>query len=694
MLKQIIFWTGFLLYAHLGMAQESYSAYPAVNEQCGTMHLRAGQQENISKKTSQAQFEEWLSRKIEEMDFSKREGITTIPTVVHVIHNGEPVGTYPNISDAQIISQINVLNQDFRRMEGTNGFNEHPNGADMEIEFCLAIIDPNQNLTNGINRQNLGSSTWDMEQIENEVKPHTIWNPEQYFNIWVCNLTGIVLGYAQLPESSGLDGIETNENENTDGIVVGTEYFGTIEEDDGTFVLDETYNLGRTATHETGHFLGLLHIWGDGDCDASDYCEDTPNAIAANAGCPTGTISCETEDMIENYMDYTDDACANVFTNDQKIRMQTVLANSPRRASLMNAVLCTPPPSFSYTGQIVDINTQEGIPNASVVFKGLFSIETTADDDGIFTIPILYQGEYEVFAGKWGSVTAQLENQYFDENTDDLIIELDRGYYDDFIFDFGWEITSNPEEGAWVRDIPKGSAFDGVQYDPIFDVSDDYGKACFLTGNSGGSAGVDDVDNGTATLASPIFDASLYENPSISLYRWFATGNGTMPDDQLEISLSNGFSTEIVAIIDGNDDSLSTWVKMDFVISDYINPTDNMRLIISTSDQVTSVNGHLVDAAIDRFEVRGFWVGNENWEEENSGISLFPNPTNGTLSIKMENLKPNIQIHVFNALGEKIKSQEILEKTTHLHLNNEAKGIYFLQFQLGEKTFVKKVMVH
>ena len=95
------------------------------------------------------------------------------------------------------------------------------------------------------------------------------------------------------------------------------------------------FNLGRITTHEVGHWLGLRHIWGDGDCLADDYCNDTPPAEAPNNTCAKN-VSCNSPDMIENYMDYTTDECMNIFTQDQKIRMHTVLRNSPRRKELVD----------------------------------------------------------------------------------------------------------------------------------------------------------------------------------------------------------------------------------------------------------------------------------------------------------------------------------------------------------------------
>ncbi|MEM6629095.1 MAG: zinc metalloprotease [Bacteroidota bacterium] len=267
--------------------------------------------------------------------------IIRIPVVVHVIHNGEPVGTGPNINQAQVQSQIEVLNEDFRRKVGTNGFNDHPEGADTEIEFFLATEAPDgrRMAEPGIDRVDGGRNSWPKgpfrNPIDNSVKPQTIWPPDRYFNIWTVNFGGFVsrdlLGYAQFPSNSGLPGLNVNGGSaSTDGIVVGYKYFGSS--DKGNFPdLWAPFDKGRTTTHEVGHWLGLRHIWGDGDCTVDDFCTDTPNVGEPNIGCPMGARSCGELSMIENYMDYTDDACMNVFTQDQKQRMLTVLRNSPRR---------------------------------------------------------------------------------------------------------------------------------------------------------------------------------------------------------------------------------------------------------------------------------------------------------------------------------------------------------------------------
>lgn len=270
--------------------------------------------------------------------------ILRIPVVVHIIHNGEKVGSGANISYEQVVSQIEVLNEDFRRKPGTNGYNTHPDGVDTEISFFLAERDPDGRMLAepGVHRYDGGRASWPKgafrNPIDRQIKPVTIWPPERYFNIWTVNFGGFsgrdLLGYAQFPSGSGLPGLdEWAGSPETDGIVIGYKYFGSSEKGDFP-ELRPPFDLGRTTTHEVGHWLGLRHIWGDGDCQADDFCTDTPTADAPNFGCQDN-VSCTSPDMIENYMDYTDDQCMHIFTLQQKQRMHVVLSQSPRRKELV-----------------------------------------------------------------------------------------------------------------------------------------------------------------------------------------------------------------------------------------------------------------------------------------------------------------------------------------------------------------------
>jgi hypothetical protein len=254
---------------------------------------------------------------------SARVGITRIPVVVHVVWKTAA----QNISEAQIQSQIDVLNQDYRMTNPDIG--QVPAvwqsiRGDSRIEFFLATTDPSGNPTNGITRTQTQVESF--AQAGNPVKSAATggadpWPADKYLNIWVCQLGGGLLGYAQFPGGPAA----------TDGVVILNSAFGT------TGTAAAPFNRGRTATHEIGHWLNLYHIWGDDGtgCGGSDEVDDTPNAAGPNYGCPPfPSVTCGNApngDMFVNYMDYTDDACMYMFTAGQVARMQAAL-DGPRAA--------------------------------------------------------------------------------------------------------------------------------------------------------------------------------------------------------------------------------------------------------------------------------------------------------------------------------------------------------------------------
>ncbi len=336
----------------------SFRAFSQTIVRCATMENDSLLRAKHPKLGTLDEFEAWLQERIRETRLNRDGGqIFTIPVVVHVIHNGETVGTGTNISDAQILSQIEVLNQDYRKMYGTRGYNVHADGSDTRIEFCMARRRPDGTATTGINRINRNVMGWTappytQAYMDGTIKPATIWDPNRYLNMWVANLGGGLLGYAQFPERSSLRGMAAATScpatpaASTDGLVMLYSAFGTTDPNPA-FTLGFPYDKGRTTTHEIGHWVGLRHIWGDGNCSVDDFCHDTPTAGAANYGCPT-INSCtdpapDRPDMVQNYMDYTDDACMNIFTHDQTVRMRTVMLNSPRRRSLVTSNACVPP---------------------------------------------------------------------------------------------------------------------------------------------------------------------------------------------------------------------------------------------------------------------------------------------------------------------------------------------------------------
>lgn len=323
-------------------------------ERCGTVAYETQLAKGNPKRETKQQFEDWMKRvhmapasKLKTQAKNQTQSTFVIPVVVHVVHNGEPVGTGVNISDAQILSQINVLNNDFNRLNADrvntpSAF--QPVAGNFDIQFVLAKQDPTGIATNGIRRVQGTKTTWSLSD-NFQLKSQSYWPAEDYLNVWVCNLTGF-LGYTQFPVSN-LPGLEGSSNERlTDGIVINYREFGSI--DDGPFDLDSRYNKGRTLTHEMGHFFGLRHIWGDGsDCTATDFVSDTPAQSASTSGCPSHPrLDCGSPQqprMFQNYLDYTNDACMNLFTQGQVSRMSIVLQNSPRRASLLLSAGSLPP---------------------------------------------------------------------------------------------------------------------------------------------------------------------------------------------------------------------------------------------------------------------------------------------------------------------------------------------------------------
>ena len=309
--------------------------YTQINAQrnCGTTnYLNYKLSENPMLKQKMNHIEKeinyWISN-------SKRttEEIIYIPIVFHVLYNNSTT----NISDAQIYSQIDILNDDYSR-NNADTINTplmfDSLGTDVRIRFCRAHQTPDGDWTIGITRTSTTKTTFNLSADEAKFDSKggvDAWDTEKYLNIWIVpqiidgGITGI-LGYAQMPGG----------NAATDGVVVGYKYIGNV----GTATAP--FDLGRTLTHEIGHYFNLYHIWGDdfGSCSGSDFVDDTPNQASKNFGCPTHPhVSCNNNgDMFQNYMDYTNDDCMNIFTIGQKERILAAL--NTQRATLITSGMC------------------------------------------------------------------------------------------------------------------------------------------------------------------------------------------------------------------------------------------------------------------------------------------------------------------------------------------------------------------
>jgi Pregnancy-associated plasma protein-A/Secretion system C-terminal sorting domain len=255
--------------------------------------------------------------------------VIVVPVVIHVLYNNSA----QNISDQQVLSQITVLNNDYRRLNDDTvntpeAFKKV--AADTRIVFCVAKVDPNGNFTTGIIHKHTGEGFFltDDGMKFSSSGGDDAWDSKKYLNIWVCNLFGRTLGYGVLPGSPAAK----------DGVVIQYDVFGTIGN------VSAPFNKGRTTTHEIGHWLGLRHTWGDAVC-GDDGIADTPPQQSSSSGCPTfpqlSTCSINfSGDMFMNYMDFTDDGCMNMFTQDQKNEMRSLFALGNSRNSFLNSSVC------------------------------------------------------------------------------------------------------------------------------------------------------------------------------------------------------------------------------------------------------------------------------------------------------------------------------------------------------------------
>lgn len=349
----------FTVSANIAGAQHTGDGH--VKHYCGTMIADSIMRAKHPGLGTLDQFEEWFRQKIQEnkQAAGKTAVSYTLPVVFHVIHNGDGVGVSENISEAQVQSQMDVLNRNFN--------NANPDAAKLNttyaasnwssiiancgINFCLTKADRNNDsmAVPGIDRIHIDSvglkpPPYSLEYLDDTLKPATIWDPNKFLNIWVVKEInsidgGTILGYARFPVSSGLEGLTGQTGTAyTDGVTLVFNVVGT------TGTLMTGYKKGNTASHEVGHWLGLRHIWGDYDC-GEDYCDDTPLQYSLTDGCPSYpklASECDPDNTnpyginYTNFMDYSNDNCQFMFTNDQKARMITALQNCPFRVSLVS----------------------------------------------------------------------------------------------------------------------------------------------------------------------------------------------------------------------------------------------------------------------------------------------------------------------------------------------------------------------
>ncbi len=446
---------------------------------CGTMivHDRLMATDPVYKRNFEAMEARTQNDIKNRQNMAPTEAVRTIPVIVHVVYKA----TAENISDQQIQSQIRILNEDYARAnaDASNTPSVFATiAANTQVQFVLdRIVRKVTTVTSW--------STDDKVKYTSQGGDDVI-DPAHYLNIWVCNLGGGVLGYAQFPGGASA----------TDGVVCGYKYFGDI----GTAT--SPFNKGRTMTHEIGHYLNLRHIWGDDGtaCTGTDYVDDTPNQADENYGVPTfPIISCSNGpngDMFMNYMDYTDDAGMNMFSTGQSTRMNACLDGS--RSTLVSGPV-TP---------TVTVSSPNGGEN--------WTINTTRSITWTYTGTIAnVKIEYSINAGStWTTIIASTSNT---------------GSY-------AWTVPNNPATTCRVR-VSDASA----------STTNDISNANFtISENTGGFITAETESNNTSATANGTVGSGTAVTGSVSSstdvdYFTFTTGSvGT-----ISVSLAIGTSADL-----------------------------------------------------------------------------------------------------------------------------------------------------
>lgn len=344
----------------------------------------------------------------------------------------------------------------------------------------------------------------------------------------------------------------------------------------------------------------------------------------------------------------------------------------------------TPKPKYNITGRVIDAAEGFPLPGSIVSIQtDELEYEAITDANGEFTVVAL-EGEGDIFVGKWGYRHYSMENVQINMDQD-LVIELDRGYMDDFVVDLGWTVIDEAETGVWERVEPNSTFAQGQASQTGDDIPDDLGDKCFVTqqGPLGGGAGTADVDDGTVTLISPQMDLTLVVDPLITYHLWFRNtgGGGGTPDDSLFVYLSNGITDTLVEMLTV-EESEGQWKAESIInVPDFLEVTDSMHIRFITADQEES--GHLVEAAVDQFFVEGEVLIATLDIDEKIELVVSPNPFKEHVQIRFDledSFTGNETLRITDLKGVQVYEKKLSQSSDVISIeNNFSSGIYFVQ---------------
>ncbi len=719
------------------------------------------------------QWEAWMSGEVEKYKENLKNGQAkpvgyVIPVIVHVIHWGETVGTFPNIDSNQVKSQLVVLNNDFNA-SGLNIGNT-PSAfsnliANVGVKFCRAKQNPaGTPLTDpGIDRINANSNTWlnpatmtvNLQNYFNSVIiPSTIWDPTKYLNIWVsARPSSLTLnGFATYPSNTPLTGLFNGNMGSTvnDGIWVWGKAFGT------TGTIASPYDQGRTAVHELGHWLGLRHIWGDGNC-LPDYCNDTPPSKQAHYGCVTstpidqcGVNQAPNGEMPFNFMDMSDDACKYMFTTDQNIRMQIALSQCPNRNILGTHGLCSIPSSAPSTSAVASFtfgstqclntpntpfNTSSGFPSPTFVWSSApaaaFNPANTVANPGIvFNSPGTYtislvatnsvsSSSHSMIVTANFSCAAQsicLDTLRMIKNVDTLasykapnntnVLGCQTGFA-------GYLLGNNCYKDKEFAQYFPPTSYTSVphpQVNSVIVLFDSIGtkatnptaqvKCKIYGGNvtSGPGLAIGSKSDSIAKIQSltKYQSTTLVGNPTVTLTTTkFIPFRFDMPTPVI-INSNSGFYAGIEGPLSTSSDSIRIMSN-----TKYNNAIDSSAWYLSYQNNWRTFRqsrGYNIQMAIIPIITCAPVLGLNDYKNSlETNVNILPNPNNGIFSLIFTlPRQETVILRVYDALGQTIlseKMQNVGNNMLDMDLSQKSGGVYFIELSSGTEKITKKVVV-
>ncbi len=685
------------------------SASAQTHDKCGTMqNLEMLKQQDAGLEARMNAIEDQIQNDLLTNSANKTSASAIIiPVVVHVVY----ANTAQNISDAFITSQLDVLNEDYSATNADK-LKVPPYFRDLigatEIRFQLASRDPNGNPTNGIERV---STTVTSFSTNNNVKSTATgganaWPSGSYLNLWVCNLGNGVLGYAQFPGGAAA----------TDGVVILYSAMGRVTS-------GSPYNLGRTATHEVGHWLNLRHIWGDSNC-GNDFVSDTPTQSAENYSCPCQKTSCTNGpfgDMYMNYMDYVDDACMQMFTIGQVSRMNTVMNGT--RASLKTSLGCTAPSINVVDAGISEIMSPVYVPCINTNLSFIPEVKLTNYGSAALTsCTINYKidnGTVQTYSWTGNlaslastnvalpSMTTTTGDRYFYTYTTNPNGSTDANIAND-------RISGRFSVKAANAALPLVQSFSTTTFPPAawtskkYDCTTGWARNTAAFASSPASMYFNNFSQTAVTsrriydlITQPI-DISTAATPILGFNVAYAQRTGNV-SDTLEILISTDCGYSFTSIYKKFGATLETapaqgtafipttaqWRYEAINLSAYASATN--AILIFRNITKAGNNVFVDDISVD--QLQGI-----NTIDFNNQVAIYPNPTDGVFTISLNNVnQADCAISVVNALGETVVSKINISAGSQLatvDMSGKTKGLYFVLIECGSGKVVKKLTLN